>query len=191
MKRSISVREATTWASSNRIGTVQLTEAALEKAWTPIFAPIRPDEIRSLKVSWKQASVHFPFLFHAEAAAAAGCAFQNFSDKGTNAAKLLRQTQLEQCQLALRHISDEIKRPDFQPSDEYIHAISHLACQSGTLHESDEPYPLSPLAPYQNIYFFGKFDVTYPHVEAMYDIIGQQGGLTSIKQYALADILEV
>lgn len=112
------------------------------------------------------------------------------SDKESAVTKRLLQTQLEQRQLALQHIGTEIRKPAFQPSDAHIHAITLLAC-SGTLHDSDEPYPLSPLGALQNIYFFGKFDYVLPHVRAMYHLVRLKGGLAAIKQYALADVLEV
>jgi hypothetical protein len=143
-----------------------------------------------LKVSWKKAYVHHPFLFHSEAVAALGTALLTHSDKTTGIGKILRQTMMEQNSLALREIKKEVENPAFEPSDEHIHAITLLACQSGTLRESDEPYPLSPLCSLQNMYFFGKFDVTYAHVSAMYDAIALKGGIKTIKQYALADILE-
>lgn len=98
---------------------------------------------------------------------------------------------MEQRQLALRRLRTEISNPTFQPSDAHVHAITFLACQGGTLHESHEPYPLSPLGALQNIYPFGKFDNTLPHVKALYDIVSLRGGITNIKLYALADVLEV
>ena len=129
-------------------------------------------------------------MFHAQAVAGVDWAIGCTKDKESAVAKLLIQTQLEQRQLALRHLGTEISDPAFQPSDAHIHAITLLAC-SGNLEPSKEFYPFSPLGALQNIYFFGMFNFVLPHVNAMYYVVSLKGGLDKIKKYALADVLEL
>ena len=144
----------------------------------------------SLKVSWKQAGVHYPFLFNAQAVAGVDWAILATSNKETPLVKTLGRIQLEQRQLALQNLRREINRPNFEPSDALIHAITLLAC-AGAYRESVEPYPFSPLGYLQNIYFFGKIEHVLPHVTAMNHMVHLKGGLANIKQYALADVLEL
>jgi hypothetical protein len=143
-----------------------------------------------LELSWRQAAIHNPLIFHTQAAAGAGWALLTNQAKDETGMKVLRQNLFEQSHQALQHVNKAIRNPDFEPTEEHLYAIAGLACQSGALHTSSEPFPLSPTASLQNWYILGLFDIAHAHVAPMYYFVDKKGGLSAFERYGLADVLE-
>jgi hypothetical protein len=53
----------------------------------------------------------------------------------------------------------------------------------------EQAHPQSPLAKVQNLNFYGKRRFVPVHMQALYLLVRQTGGLESIKMYGLADTL--
>jgi hypothetical protein len=170
--------------------------SALESLWAPIFAPHRKSakDVAALELSFRQAAIHNPLIFHTQAAAGAGWALLTNQAQDENGMTLLRTNLLEQSSQALHHVNKAIRNPNFESSEEHwcalLFAIAGLACQSGLLHTSSEPFPLSPMASLQNWYILGLFEIAHAHVTPMYYFVEKRGGLSSFERYGLADVLE-
>lgn len=143
-----------------------------------------------LKNSWKQAIVHYPFLFHAQAAASIDWAILAADGQDPSRMKQLLRIQLEQRQLALKTLTCEVSKPSLQVTDALVHAVGLLAC-SGKISRSVEPYPISPLGLLQNIYPFGNVDPVMAHVHAAYELVRLKGGLITVKKYGVSIVLEL
>lgn len=136
-------------------------------------------------------------MFHSSAVGATAIALSKISDHDSTTARVLRQHQVEQHQLALRHLSNDIQSPTFFPDEVHVHTVCTLARHTKPVEGSDEadplslePYPLSPMAWLQSLYPLSCLDLVHAHVEAMYYMVKMRGGISTVAQ-PLLDILQV
>jgi hypothetical protein len=153
-----------------------------------IFEEAAPNSIRAIKLSWLHSANLLPALFHATLSASASIVLA----KTSSDEKLSRQMQhlhIEHSHQALHELGKDVAQAAFTPTDAHIFAMAYLAFQGGCPTVSEEPYPQSPLAEINGLYWASQFNDVTEHANAIHKCVKMRGGLPNIKLSALGKVL--
>jgi hypothetical protein len=159
---------------------------------SPIIAPIRPELAPSLIITWRQAAVQYPFLYHAQAVYSATVALIAIGLRENTLARSLRRIQLEEYNLALQAMSREISHPNFKPTDAHIHAVAILIwVEPREAVDMQEVPSKSVVCSLQSFNYVGEMDLINSHVKGFYDLVDLKGGIATVRSYNLEHLMEV
>ena len=87
-------------------------------------------------------------------------------------------------------INEQLQHPESFPSDALLVSILVLAVHGpkpDAMYEHS--HPRSPLATTQNLDFYGNMTFVAAHMQALYILVKQRGGLDAIDMHGLADTI--
>jgi hypothetical protein len=156
--------------------------------YAKIVESASPEDVKVIKLSWLHSAALLPALYHATLSASASVIAAK-THSNANLSKQMQRLHIEHSHAALHELGNDVARPNFTPTDAHIFAMAYLAFQSGSPTVCEEPYPQSPLAEINGLYWVSQFRDVSEHAHAIRKCVEMRGGLANISISALGKIL--
>jgi hypothetical protein len=161
---------------------------ALAFTWPSLFPSASSGAADPVGSVWLDCAMHSPMVFYALMYGAGD--HQVYHRNGPSTAKSAALLRLSYKTQAIKLVNEQLQQCGRDSTDALLLSISVLAVYGSERNaKTEHVHPQSPLATAQNLDFYGRKRFVPAHMQALYLVTQQTGGLESIKLYGLADTL--
>ncbi|OAP64808.1 hypothetical protein AYL99_00780 [Fonsecaea erecta] len=187
----LSQDKADPFASNPHTALPRYLQSILDYAYESIHPKLVTVDVANVKIAWKRLGQDWPCMYHLQVAAAA-----NLVRVGTDNERFPHNIEV----LRLKHqarglalVTRELQTLKGPAPDSLIMALVMVANLTDPIPNPPQPaevVPSSPLATALNLHLYAKLTVIPSMIQALLEVVVKRGGIQSVQQYGLQQILQ-